>query len=67
MDIGGDDHAAAGDFVSDKIGCDPLAPGDVFHLLRDMALAGVMHLCTDAVAGAPRYPFVSHTESIILT
>ena len=39
---------------------------DVFHLLGDPALAGVMHLRPDAVAGAPRYPFVSHTALIIL-
>jgi len=67
MDIGRDDHAAARDFIADEVGGDPLAPGDVFHLLCNSAQAGVMHLCTDAVAGAPRYPFVSHTESIILT
>ena len=29
----------------------------VLHLLGDPALAGVVHLRADAVAGAPRYPF----------
>jgi hypothetical protein len=67
MDIGGNNHAPARHFVADKIRSDALTFGDVLHLLRDLALPGVIHLCTDAVAGAPRYPFGSHTESIILT
>ncbi len=61
MDVGGDDHAPAGDFVAHEIGFDFFALCDEFHLLGDPALTGVMHLRADAVAGAPRYPFLSHT------
>ena len=49
VDVGRDDHAAAGDFVAHQFGSQLLALGDVFHLLGDHALAGVMHLGEIAV------------------
>ena len=49
VDVGGDDHPAAGDFVADQLGREVLAVGDVVHLLGDDALAGVVHLGEVAV------------------
>ena len=49
VDVGGDDHAAASDFVADQLGRDLFAVGDVLHFLGDDALAGVVHLREVAV------------------
>ncbi len=60
MDVGRDDHPAARNFVADGLRGEAFALRHVLHLLGDPALAGIMHLRADAVAGAPRYPLVSH-------
>src|SRR5208282_3834633 len=44
VDIGGNNHAAAGHFIAHQRGCELLAVGDVAHLFRDHALTGVVHL-----------------------
>ena len=49
VDIGRDDHAAAGDFVAHQFRGEFFPLGDVEHLLGDQALAGVMHLREVAV------------------
>jgi hypothetical protein len=42
--VGRDDCAPAGDFGADEFGRQPLSKRDEFHLLRDLAVAGVMQL-----------------------
>ena len=49
VDVGGDDHASAGDFIAHKLGGDFLADGNVFHFLGGDALAGIVHLREVAV------------------
>ena len=44
VDVGGDDHASAGDFVADEFGRQLFFVGDEAHLFRDHALARVVHL-----------------------
>ena len=44
VDVGGDDHASAGDFVAHQFGRQPFFVGDVGHFFGDAALAGVVHL-----------------------
>ena len=44
IDVGGDDHAAAGDFVADEFRRQLFLVGDEAHLFGDDALAGVVHL-----------------------
>ena len=44
VDVGGNDHAAAGHFVAHQFGRQLFAVGDVTHFFRDHALAGVVHL-----------------------
>ena len=50
IDIGGDDHATAGDFVTDQFGRELFALGDVHHLFRDFAGPREVHLREVAVA-----------------
>ncbi len=59
-DVGGDDHAAAGDFVADEFGRDVFAAGDVLHFTGDDAAAGVVHLRADCVVFAFGYPWFTH-------
>ena len=49
IDVGGDDHAAARDFVANQFRRKLFAVGDVMHLLGDHALAGIVHLRKIAV------------------
>src|SRR5579863_5131233 len=49
VDVGRDNHAAAGDFVAYQLGGDLLAIGNVLHVFGDHALAGVVHLRKIAV------------------
>ena len=49
VDVGGDDHASASDFIAHQFGRDLLAVSDVLHLFGDHALARVMHLRKVAV------------------
>ena len=44
IDVGGNDHAAAGHFVAHQFGRQLFAVGDVTHLFRDHALTGIVHL-----------------------
>ena len=44
VDVGGDDHAAAGDFVADQLGRELFLVGDEVHFFGDDALARVVHL-----------------------
>ena len=44
IDVGRDDHAAAGDFVADELGRQLFLVGNERHLFRDGALARVVHL-----------------------
>ena len=44
MDVGGDDHPAAGDLLADQLGVELLALGDPGHLRRDDAVAGEVDL-----------------------
>src|SRR5580700_665596 len=59
IDIGGNNHAAAGHFVADKIGRKLFALRHVDHFFRDQTLAGIVHLGEIAIAIlrlAPRDP-----------
>ena len=49
IDVGGNDHAPAGDFIAHQFGRKLLAVGDVGHLLGDHALARIVHLGEIAV------------------
>src|SRR5579859_4725003 len=49
IDIGGDDHAATGDFIADKLGRELFFVGDEGHFFGNDALAGVVHLGEVAV------------------
>ena len=44
VDVGGDDHASAGDFVADQLGRELFFVGDEGHFFGDDALARVVHL-----------------------
>jgi hypothetical protein len=65
MDVGGDDHPPAGDFVANNIGRQPFARRDVFHLFGDPPLPPIVHLCADLVVHALRNPFFSHNAPIL--
>ena len=62
MDVGRDDHPPARDFGADQFRLDLLALGDVAHLLRDDALAGIVHLRADCCRSS-----VSATHSVRMT
>ena len=47
VDVGGNDHAAAGHFGADQFRRDAFALRDVLHFLGDDALAGIVHLRAD--------------------
>ena len=49
VDVGGNDHASAGDFVAHQFGRELFFVGDERHLFRDHALARVVHLREIAV------------------
>src|SRR5258708_1036942 len=49
IDVGGNDHAAAGHFVAHKLGRQLLAVGNVTHLFGDDTLARIVHLREVAV------------------
>ncbi len=49
VDVGGNDHAAAGDFIAYEFWCDLFTVGYVAHFFCDDALAGVVHLGEVAV------------------
>src|SRR5580658_11090356 len=49
IDVGGNNHAAASDFVTHQFGRKLLAMGDISHLFRDHALPRVVHLREVAV------------------
>ena len=66
MDVGGDDHAAARDFGANQLGRQALAPGDVFHLLGDHALAGIVHLRADWIVLTFGYPFCAHNAPLMV-
>ncbi len=73
VDVGGDDHAAAGNFVADQFGGDFFAPRNVFHFFGDDALASVVHLREVAVLifssalGQPLGPrFQSQVETVAI-
>ena len=53
IDVGGNDRAAARDFVADELGGQAFARGDERHLRRDLALARVVQL-RDGLAGLRR-------------
>ena len=44
VDVGGDDHASAGNFVAHELGRELFFVGDVAHFFSDYALARVVHL-----------------------
>src|SRR5580704_9661222 len=44
IDVGGNNHAAAGHFVAHEFRRELFAVGYVSHLFRDHTLAGIMHL-----------------------
>src|ERR1700728_1030297 len=44
VDVGGNNHASAGDFVADEFGCQLFFVGDIGHLFRHDSLARVVHL-----------------------
>jgi hypothetical protein len=44
MNVGGNNHPAAGDFVAHEFGRQLFAAGNVRHLLGEHTLAGIMHL-----------------------
>ena len=44
VDVGGDDHTAASDFIADEFWRQLLAVGDVLHLVGNQGLARVVHL-----------------------
>ena len=70
VDVRGDDHAAASDFIAHQFGRDLLAVGDVLHLVGDHALARVVHLREVAVCvfGLPlRQPLCPRFENRIQT
>src|SRR5208337_1717716 len=50
VDVGRNDHAAAGNLVADQLRRKFLAAGDVVHFFADDSLAGVVHLGKIAVA-----------------
>ena len=50
IDVGGNNHAAAGDFVAHQFGRELFAVRDVAHFLGDQALTGIMHLGKIAVS-----------------
>src|SRR5258708_37030043 len=49
INVGGDNHAAAGNFVPKQLGSEFLAVRDILHVFRDHASAGIMHLGEIAV------------------
>ena len=51
MDVGRDDHAAAGDLVADQLGVEVFAAGDEVHLVGDGPLAGGFQLRHDSLLG----------------
>lgn len=65
MDIGGDDHAPAGNLIADGLRGQALTFGYILHLLGGTPLAGVMYLRADFVVRTLRYPLVSHNAIII--
>ena len=61
VNVGGNDHAPARHFIANGFRRQALALRDVFHLLGDTPLTGVIHLCADTVGGTRCNPLVSHT------
>ena len=49
VDVGGNNHASAGDFVANQFGRKLFPVGDVSHFLGDHAIAGITHLGEIAV------------------
>ena len=49
IDVRGNDHASAGDFVANQFGRKLFPVGNVFHLLGDHPVPGVVHLGEVAV------------------
>src|SRR5690349_17737215 len=50
VDVRGDDHAAAGNFVAHQLRREFLAARDIGHFLGDYALARIVHLREIAIA-----------------
>ena len=50
IDVGGNNHAAAGDFVAHQFGRELFVVRDVAHFLGDQALTGIVHLGKIAVS-----------------
>jgi hypothetical protein len=44
IDVGGDNHATAGDFIAHEFWGELLAVGNVAHFFRDYSLARIVHL-----------------------
>ena len=62
--VRGDDHAAARDLAPDELGLEPLALGDVRHLLGDDAPPRVVHLRDARVFLALLDPGLSHVRAL---
>src|ERR1039458_9512704 len=63
VDVGWDDHTAAGSLRADEFRRDLLALRDEVHFLGDDALAGVMHLSANLVVFTFSYPLSAHDGS----
>ena len=65
IDVGGDNHTAARNLVSNQLGGQKFAPCDVLHLRGDDAATRVVHLRPDSIIVAFCYPLCSHNTSIM--
>ena len=54
-----------GHFVADQFGREALAAGDIFHLARDLALAGIVDLGPNGILLAAGNPLVAIHAPII--
>ena len=65
VDVGGDDHATAGDFVAHEFRSEAFALGDELHLAGDLAFAGIVHLGPDGIGPAGICPLFAHLVSSV--
>ena len=64
-DVGRDDHAAARHFGANQFSRYLLDPGDIFHLLGDQTLAGIVHLRPDCVGRSFFNPGRTHLKASV--
>src|SRR4051794_26260620 len=60
MDVSRYDKPAARDFRPDQFRREVFTPGDIFHLARDDALPGIMHLSPNRVLEPSGDPLFTH-------